>query len=199
MSKSNANNGQVGLVAETYARALYAAAKGVELVQVRDEIASLATVLDEMPKLAALFGNRTIDRSRRAKSIKKMFGSQVCETTLNFLYVLNDKGRLSELRNIARAFDQIDKAERGQVDVEVYTAVRLSREQLDQVGERIGAGLGKKAVVTQHIDESLIGGLKVRIGDKLIDASVASQLRRLGRNMIERSRQALRAGQMIEQ
>jgi len=196
---SNSNGSQIGVVAETYARALYDAAKGNrELTSVREEIAELATMLAEDARFGALFDNRTIDAGRRARSIRRIFEGTASGTLINFLLVLNDKQRLDEVAGIAVAFDRIDKAERDQVDVEVFTAVRLSREQLDNVAERVGDAIGKKAIVSQQVDESLIGGLKLRIGDKLIDASVASQLRRMARRIVAGGRDTLRADSAIE-
>jgi len=68
--------------------------------------------------------------------------------------------------------------------VDVTTAQRLSPEELEQVREKISVALKKDAVIHQYVDESIIGGLVLRVGDKLIDASVETQLQTIKRQLL---------------
>lgn len=184
---------KIGVVAETYAQALFELAhERGELETVEHELEQLLDLLRDQPELGRLFEHMTIDPQRREQSLRKIFSEQVSDTVLRFLLVLNEKGRLGELTAIAVAFDRRLKAHRGQEDVQVTTAHELSDEQLDQVSRRVSGAIGREAVLHPHVDASLIGGLKLRMRDKLIDASVAAQLRRLGRRLHDRGRQQLR-------
>lgn len=181
------------MLAENYARALFELAEPAgALDEAADDLSDLAALLAEHPSLAALFENRMIDPSRRAESIDRIFTGRVHDLTLRFLQVLNAKGRLDRLEPIRFAFDQRVKAHRGQVDVQVHTAQPLDPAQLDAVTGRISQVLGRAAIVHPRVDKSLIGGLKVRVGDKVIDATVAAQLRRLSRRMDRRGHEAVR-------
>lgn len=182
-----------GAVAQTYAESLWDLAVEADAVDaVADELAQLVDLLDDQPDLRALFESPAIRADRRAASIEQIFKGQLSPLTYRFLQVLNRKGRLGQLPAIRLAFDQRLKQERGEVDVDVYTAQALSDSQKAAVADRVTAGIGRKAVLTTHLDESMIGGLKLRIGDKLIDGSVATQLNKIKRRMIARGRQAAR-------
>ena len=186
-------------ISDEYAKALFELAEQHNaLSAIGEELNAVADLVEQQKDLAALFAHPTIDRQERSGSIEKLFRGRVSPTTLNFLLVLNRKGRLSSIRAVRAAFDKLAKASRGEVDVEVYTARPLSGAQLDAVAARLSKQLGKKAVLHPHIDPSLIGGLRIRVGDRLIDASVAAQLRKLARQIDTTGHEAVRqAGDRI--
>jgi len=194
---SNTADNQVkiaGAVAQTYAAALWDLAVDANVVDdVADELSQVVDLLDAEPSLRAMFDSPAISAERRAASIEAIFKGRLSSLTYRFLRVLNDKERLGQLAGIRIAFDQRLKAERGEVDVDVYTAQPLSDAQKTAVADKVSASIGRKAVLTTHMDESMLGGLKLRIGDKLIDGSVATQLNKMKRRMIERGRQTVRA------
>jgi F-type H+-transporting ATPase subunit delta len=93
--------------------------------------------------------------------------------------VLNLKRRLKEIPAIAAAYDDLLDEKLGKIEVDVTVAQKLSPDQLEQVRQRVSQALKKEAVMHQYVDESIIGGLLLRVQDKLIDASVRSQLHSL--------------------
>ena len=188
MARDGLTNQRVSVVAETYARALFELASEAGTAEVvRDQLLEIARLVDENDDLAALLAHRLLDPARRAASLRNLFEGQVEDVLMRFLLVLNDKRRLEEIPGIAVSFDKRLKESRGEVDVQVITARPLSDEQLAGVRDQISSAIGKTAIVHETRDESLIGGLKIRIGDKLIDASVARQLRSLAHDLIEKS------------
>ncbi|QNN23435.1 ATP synthase F1 subunit delta [Planctomycetales bacterium ZRK34] len=186
---------QIGdAVADTYARALFdLALKQDALAEVADELADLSRLLEAEPDLAGFFAHRTIAVDRRAASIDAIFSGRISDLTRRFLQVLNHNGRLGALRSIVAAFDQLLKTHRGEIDVEVHTARPLDAGQLDSVAKRIGEALGKTAVIKPRVDESLIGGLRIRLGDRLIDASVRSQLQSIKQQLAQRGNELIRS------
>ena len=103
---------------------------------------------------------------------------QVEPVTLNFLRLLNNKGRLAALLGIVEAAKARADAAAGRVRVSVTTPADMSLEH-DALAEKIGAAVGGIPVITWKVDPTLIGGLRLQVGDKLIDGSIASRLRRL--------------------
>ena len=183
-----------GKVAQTYAESLWDLAVEADVVdEVADELAQSVRLIDDQPQLRAMFDSPAINADRRARSIKAIFEGKVSSLTYRFLQVANDKGRLDQLAGVQIAFDQRLKDERGEVDVDLYTAQPLSDAQKASVAAKVSASIGRQAVVTAHLDESMLGGLKLRIGDKLIDGSVATQLNKMKRKMISRGRERVRA------
>ena len=104
---------------------------------------------------------------------------------MNFLGLLNSKNRLNILSEVIEAYDHLLDEERGIVEVDVTVAQRLTPEQLETVRERVGTALKRNAVVHQYVDESIIGGLVLRVQDKLIDASVRNQLEMMRRQLLQ--------------
>jgi ATP synthase F1 delta subunit len=196
MAGSGTASGQrIGVVAETYGRALLSLALKANAVErVESEIADVGELVRRNEGLGRLMEHRTLDRKRRGESIRKIFGGVVSDLMLRFLLVLNDRNRLDEIGGIAAAFSNLAKKHRGEVDAELTTARPLSGSQMQMVAERLSASIGKKAIVHPRIDPSIIGGLKVRLGDRLIDASVSTQLRRLAGRLSERGQMMARGG-----
>ncbi len=102
----------------------------------------------------------------------------------NFLGVVNNKGRTRLLGSIAQAYNDLLDEQKGNVEVDVTVAQRLTGDQLEQVRQRVGAALGRNAVVHQYVDENIIGGLVLRVEDRLIDASVRYQLEALRERLL---------------
>jgi F-type H+-transporting ATPase subunit delta len=187
------HNHSVGPVAENYAQAAFDLAQDAAKTDaVLADLAGLADLLRDQPDLAALFAHPTIESDRRAATIRRLFEGKIEDLTLRLVLLLNRKHRLTEIPAIAYAFDQLNKTSRGEVDVEVASARPLTDEQRRQIADRLTAVLGQKAIVHPAVDAALIGGLKIRVGDRLIDGSVVNRLRRLSHRMSEDGHDKLR-------
>jgi F-type H+-transporting ATPase subunit delta len=184
----------VDAASRVYAQSLLELAEEVgQLDAIGDELQQLVDLLAAEPQLDAIFRSRSIGTTRRARSIAAIFEGRVSDLTYRFLQVVNANGRLGMLGTIAAAYDQLLKARRGEVDVLVTSARPLDQTQVGAVTQQVSDAIGGKAIVTARVDESIIGGLRLRIGDRLIDGSVATQLRNLKRRMIERGRDYVRS------
>jgi F-type H+-transporting ATPase subunit delta len=182
------------LADQTYARALLSLAdEAGQLEAVAQELAGVAVLLVEQPQLQRLFSSPLVGKGDRAGSIDRLFKGRVSDVLLRFLQVLNRKGRLGELSGIARAFKTLLDQKQGRIEVDAYVATPLDAAAQARVAEGIGAALGKTVQLQQHVDDSLIGGMKVRVGDQLIDATVATQLRLIREKLIAAGRDKARA------
>ncbi len=192
-------------VAQVYARSLYELA---EQAGGRAKIVEVGEELEQICELAR--GDRTfheflcspiIDRARRGAGLGRLFHGKVTDLTLRFLLLLNQKGRLGHLEAISDAYDQLVHETFGRVEVDLYTADPLDEEQLNSIRTRIGAALAKEPVLYAYTDPTMIGGLKLRIGDQLIDGSVAGRLRRMRHDLLTSGGVTIRnrARQIIEE
>src|SRR3954469_22519559 len=100
------------------------------------------------------------------------------------MQLLASKGKLAHLDQIADAYDDLLDEQLGKIEVDVTVAQKLTAEQLEQVRQKVSAALNKDAVVHQYVDESIIGGLVLRVQDKLIDASVKTQIHKLREQLL---------------
>lgn len=183
-------------LALVYARSLYELADSAggadKITEIADELEQVCELAREDGAFREFLGSPLVDGDRRRQALTRMFENRVTDLTLRFLLVLNQKGRLGHLESIQTAFDQLVQESFGRVEVDVFTAAPLGNEQVALLKERIGGAIGKEAIVHPYTDSTMLGGLKLRFGDQLIDASVSSRLRRMKQDMLQGGAQAIR-------
>lgn len=170
-------------LARVYAAALFdlATAQGGQSA-VEHTLAELEDILElarTEPAFGEFLASRILAAESRGRSLERILTGRVSDLTRNFLLTLNSKGRLASLPGIVAAFDEKVQEAYGRVEVDVYTASPISPEDLSSIRERLRATLGKDPIVHPYTDRAMIGGLKLQIGDQLIDASIATRLRKM--------------------
>ncbi|QYU68419.1 ATP synthase F1 subunit delta [Leptolyngbya sp. 15MV] len=180
-----------------YAKSLFQLAEergGRELLETTlGELEDVLELARQDPRFSEFLASRVIPAEQRARSLERIFKGRSGDLTLRFLMLLNDNGRLSHLPRIVAALDQLVQQRFGRVEVDVYTASPVSADELRGIREKIQAKLGREPIVPPYVDPRMIGGIKVQIGDQLIDGSVATQLRRMKEQLAERGLAAMRA------
>lgn len=191
-------------VANTYARSLFELAEGEGGREKTETILDQLEDVLEMARSDGRFGeflaSRVLGVKSRGGALRRIFEGRCDDLLLRFLLVLNVKGRLGHLPAIVAAYDAIVQERFGRVEVDVFTAAPVSADEIASVRERLGRALKKDVVVHPYVDESIIGGVRFRIGDQLVDASVATQLRRMREQLASRGAAAVRgnAARIIE-
>lgn len=186
-------------VSRVYAQALLelAAALG-QADELADEAGELLGLLSQEPDLDVLLSSRALNSSQRSGVVEQLFKGRVSDVLYRFIQVVNRKDRLGALAGILVTYRGLVSEARGELGVDVYVAEALSDEASRGVAESIGGAMGKQVQLHQHVDPELIGGLKVRVGDRLIDGSVATQLRIMKRKLVDAGRERARAGGQLE-
>jgi len=168
-----------------YAKALLDLANEKKQAEkIGDEMAELGKIIEGNKSLASFLSDPGISRTDRDDLLKKVFKGRISPLIQNTMGVLNSKGRLGLLHAITDAYQDLLDEQLGKVEVDVTVAHRLDGGQLEQVRQRISQALKKDAIVHQYVDEKIIGGIVVRVDDKLIDASVKSQLEAMKRQLL---------------
>lgn len=170
-------------LANIYARSL------LELAEAdggRDRIESVSGQLEDILDMARsnrqfgeFLASQVLSAAERKKSLQSIFTGRCDDLVLRFLLVLNEKDRLGHLPAIVAAYDALVQERFGRIEVDVFTAAPLEVAEIDKVKDRLSSILNKDVVVHPYTDENMLGGVKFRIGDQLIDASLASRLRRM--------------------
>jgi F-type H+-transporting ATPase subunit delta len=183
-------------VEEVYAAALLELAQagsgGSSADDVREQMDDIAQLVRTDPGLQKLLSSMVLSTTERSASIQRIFEGRVSDLVYRFLQVVNSKDRLGDLLAIATAFGQLVDRCNGILKVDAYVAASMDDAQLQRVTTDLGQALGGTVVLHQYVDPTLIGGIKLRIGDKLIDASVASQLRKMKEKIVAAGRDSLR-------
>lgn len=171
-----------------------------KIIEVGEELEQLCELKRSDRALDEFLSSPIIDVDRRRDSLSKMFGNRITDLTLRFLLVLNQKGRLSHLEQITIAYEQRLQREFGRVEVDVYTPMALDAAGLEAIATQVKAAIGRDPVMHAYVEPQMIGGIKLRIGDQLIDGSVSSQLRRLGEQLRSEGGESIRghAARFIE-
>ena len=170
-------------IARPYARAAF------ELAQQDGNAKAWATGLGVLQaivsdsRIQSLLGDPRVTQEVVSAIIDEIGGRRISKAVRNFARVLADAGRLRYVPQIARQFEAMQAEAEGIVDVRLVSAAKLSKLQQDQLAHGIKRRLGKEVRLSATVDESLIGGVIIRAGDSVIDASVRGRLRELGNTL----------------
>src|SRR2546423_1320180 len=172
--------------AEAYAPPLMELAKerNEPIEPLGQDLGQLREAIDSDPAFHTFLADPSIAETERTPVLEHAFSGKVPPLLYSFIQLLNGKGRLALLPQIAAAYDDLLDQELGKVEVDVTTAQRLTPEQLEQVRQKVSQALKRDAVVHQYVDDSIIGGLMLRIQDQLIDASVRYQLQAMKEQLL---------------
>lgn len=196
---SQPTNANIDAIARVYAQSLMELAEAAggedKISETGQELESLLEIVRSEASFAEFLRSPIVKRSSRRDSIRRMLDGRISDLLLRFLLVLNDKGRLGRLADIAAAFEESLNERFGRVEVDVYTMDgRLDEAQLSLLADKVRTRLGKEPVFQQYADPSLVGGLVLRVGDQLIDGSVRGRLRGLRESLLDRGAATIRAG-----
>jgi F-type H+-transporting ATPase subunit delta len=168
-------------LAGRYATALYELADEAKaLDQVAADLASLKAAFAGNADLQRLAASPLVPRAQQAKAVLALLGKMgVGDLTRRFVGTVARNRRLFQLPKIIDAYAALLAAHRGEVTATVTAAKPLSAPQTEQVTAALRAAVGRKVAVAVDVDPKLLGGLKVKVGSRLIDASLSTKLQRL--------------------
>lgn len=186
---------QTDTLARIYARSLFDLADEAggrdKILEIADELEQVCELLRGDRSFGEYLSSPVIDTSRRAMGLRTMFTNRITDLTLRFMLVLNTNGRLDRFESIQTAYDQLVQEAWGRVEVDVWTAVPLDESARTTLSTRLHEIMGKEPVLHAWVQESLIGGIRIRIGDQLIDGSVAARLRQFERQLRQEGNHAI--------
>lgn len=172
------------IYAKRYSQAVFEIALETnELDRWQSDLRRIVT-LSEDTALIAFLESPKFRFDDKARLLSERLGD-INPLALNLAYLLVARGRLDMTGDIADEYQRLLDAYYGIEQVEVATAIPLGDEDKLELGERLSAVVGKKVVLKPEVDSSVIGGIMVRVGGKLIDGSVHSKLMALKRGLSE--------------
>lgn len=167
-------------VAQKYARALFMAAKGRNLIdKAYDQFEVLRQVIQKDRALLDFLTAPHVTDQQKLELVNKVFGTRLEKLFLEFLLVLMDKHRVQHLPDIIDAFERLVETEKGIVRASVVTAIALSGDEERNVTARLESRTGKKVKLEKRVDPAILGGMIVIIDDEIIDGSVRHGLKQM--------------------
>ena len=178
-------------IAEVYAEAYLnaVAGQGGFIEDAVAEYASLVDVLTAQPKLGAVLASAMVPSNEKVDLMKKAIAQKATPLFWNFLQIVAKRNRLDLLLPIfLQAKILLDKRQK-RIPVTITTATEIDPQLFATLSEALRGVLDGEPVIRSVVDPNVLGGLVVRVGDTIYDASVSAQLQNICRQMIERSAQ----------
>jgi F-type H+-transporting ATPase subunit delta len=164
-------------VASRYAGALLTSAKAEGVMEgVADSYAAVMEVVAGNAQLVTFMDSPQVATQEKKDLLKSVFGGKIEPVLLHFFYLLIDKNRIENFRDIGEEFAALVEDEMGVMRAQVVTAVALADDLSAALEERLAALTGKKVILEKKVDPAVIGGVCVTLKDKILDGTVRTNL-----------------------
>ncbi|MGA9251124.1 MAG: F0F1 ATP synthase subunit delta [Roseobacter sp.] len=174
-------------IAARYATAIYEIAKEEKaLAALEDDINTLQSALTDSDDFRALISSPIYTRDEQATAISALAAKMgLTGTMANTLALMAQKRRLFVMPNLLATLREVIAKDKGEVTADVVSAKALTKAQADKLAKSLKASTGKTVTLNATVDESLIGGLVVKVGSRMIDTSIRAKLNSLQNAMKE--------------
>lgn len=172
-------------LAGRYATALFGLARDEKQIDaVTRSLDTIEAAIAESADFKALTSSPLIGRADAGKAVRALTPTMGLDPiTAKFLGVLADNGRLSELKNVVKLVRRLAADHRGETTAEVTSAHALSADQVASLKTKLKARVGRDVAIDAKVDPELLGGIVVRLGSQMIDASIRTKLNTLAQAM----------------
>ncbi|HUA09364.1 MAG TPA: ATP synthase F1 subunit delta [Candidatus Acidoferrales bacterium] len=171
-------------LARRYAQAVFSLASDAnEVERVGGELAAIASGVRNEEAVRAFYVSPVIDRASKERALMAAFGGKTGEIALHTLLLLVRKRRESLLDALVAEYRKLELAARGAEPIVVSTARELPQPELRSLIERLERIYGKRFEASVKLDPALIGGVRIAMGDRVIDGSIAGRLEELTRTL----------------
>jgi F-type H+-transporting ATPase subunit delta len=170
-------------IAAVYARSLFEVAKDQDKLDVvRDQLGAFADALSETRDLQVFFFSPYFSTAEKEDGLDRVV-SDADPVVLNFLKLLIEKHRMPVLFRIRANYDARWEDENKLLPVQITSAVELDQQIVSQLGDRIAEQTDRKVDISSNVDPDILGGIVVRVGNSVLDASVRNRLEQLRRQV----------------
>jgi F-type H+-transporting ATPase subunit delta len=171
-------------IATVYARSLFEAAEDQDkLDEIREQLGQFADALNENRGLQVFFFSPYFSTEEKKEGLRKAIDGAE-PIFLNFLELLLENHRMPAIFRIRRNYDRLWKDHNRLLPVEVTAAVELDEETVRQIGDRIAEQTGRKVELSSKVEPDILGGIVVRVGNQVLDASIRNRLETLRKQVV---------------
>jgi len=170
-------------VARVYAEALFEVGRDKgKLDALQQQLAQFADEVDRNRELQVFFFSPYLSTAEKQEGIERAISGAEPELT-NFLELLVDKHRMTEVFRIRRELDELWKQENRRLDVTVTSAVELDPSVVEKIGQEVERQTGEKVDLSSRVDGEILGGIVLQVGNMVLDASIRSRLEKLRKSV----------------
>lgn len=171
-------------IARPYAKAVFDQAREEGNMDTWSNLLKTLAAIVREPRMRMVLSSPKVSHKQLLELVSSVYGGQLSASATNFIRVLIKSNRLRFAAQIAELFEQKRAEAEGRIEINVVSAFELDSEQARRIAEAMGKRTGKKVSISSVVDKSLIGGMIVRAGDSVIDASLRGRLNRLRNELI---------------
>jgi F-type H+-transporting ATPase subunit delta len=172
-------------IAQVYSRSLFEVAKeDGRLDIVREQLGQFADALEQNRQVAIFFFSPYFSTEEKKAGLNRMI-SGAEPIFENFLEALLERHRMPAIFRIRVAYEQLWEEENRLLPVQVTSAIALDEQTVSSIGARIGQQTGRKIELSSEVDDSIIGGIVLRVGNVILDASIRSRLEQLRKQVAQ--------------
>jgi len=172
-------------LAQVYARSLFAVAREQDkLDELREQVAQFADALNGNRDLAVFFFSPYFSIKEKQEALGRALDG-ADQVLLNFLSLLIEKHRMPVIFRIRQEYERLWDEENRTLAVEITSAIELDQATTESLGKTIGERAGRKVTLAARVDPDILGGIVVRVGNSILDASIRNRLEQLRRHVAQ--------------
>ena len=173
-------------IIKKYAQLLYqVTVKEDDINQVSDYLHSIRSILKSVPELNQLFITRRVQVQDKMIMLKNILGDKISDIVMDLMVLLMENGHMMLFGEVVKRFDYLEDKDSEIIKVQITSSSRLSDDEVHHISLKIENKIQKKVDVTMETDTSIVGGIKLRIGNTLIDGSVSNYLQKMRDTLIQ--------------
>jgi ATP synthase F1 delta subunit len=172
-------------IAQVYARSLFEVAREQgKLDEIHEQLGQFADALNEHRELAVFFFSPYFSIKEKQEALDRVLEG-ADPILLNFLKLLIEKHRMPVIFRIRQAFERLWEEENRTLPVEITSAIDLDEGTIESLARQIGERAGRKVKLATRVDPEILGGLVIRVGNMILDASIRNRLEQLRRHVAQ--------------
>jgi F-type H+-transporting ATPase subunit delta len=169
--------------ARVYAEALFEVGRDKgKLDALQQQLGQFADAVDRNRELQVFFFSPYLSTAEKQEGARRAITGAEPEL-INFLELLVDKHRMTEVFRIRRELDELWKQENRRIDVTVTSAVELDPAVVEKIGQEVERQTGEKVDLSSQVDDGILGGIVLQVGNMVLDASIRSRLEKLRKSV----------------
>ncbi|MFN8576450.1 MAG: F0F1 ATP synthase subunit delta [Candidatus Sericytochromatia bacterium] len=172
------------VVSERYAQALFEISQSQNLTEkIQEDLKVISETLKEYHDFNNLLLHPVISNQDKKDMFSKIFSEKIDKVTENLVMLLIDKKRESLIPEISELYKQMYNKLHSRVIAEVYTSIEISKNLLSIIKGKLETYLSKEVEIEDHVDPKVIGGVLVKIGDRVIDGTIRTKFENMARSL----------------
>ena len=167
----------IDVIANRYAEALFQLSEEENITkEIYNELHDVVEVIKNNKELDNVLKSPLVAKNEKTQLIEALFNNKINKNLKNFLKILVEKGRISSLKSIELTFKELLNDKHNIIEGTVISAIALTEKQVKELEEKLSKKYNKNVTLENEVDQSILGGVLVRLGNTQIDGSVKTRL-----------------------